>query len=221
MICMLILRFGIRLLVLTSFLLSQQVFAAGTSWSVDDILIVNENGELLIKGDKSWSRTDFESLGYSLYKDKEIYVSEGVLSNSDDDYDESISYEGKSLLYFEIRNGLVVRGVLVSSKIPVVIKSSHLKFRIGMSLASIAASFKEEDIQSSEGLGIYATFKGLENLSFGSDCSFYPEELTEPQKKMTHSELLTNCKISSIIFLGNEKVVWNSTKNNLKGPESK
>lgn len=199
-------RFGIRLLALTFLILTHQVYAAAGSLSVDETLYVNENGELLIKGKKSWSRTDFESLGYYLYKDNDVYVSEGVLSNSDHDYDEAILHNGKPLLYFEIRNGLIVRGVLVSNKIPVVIKSLHLKLRVGMTLAAISASFKEEDIQSSEGLGIYATYKGLENLSFGSDCSFFPEELTEQEKKMTHNELLKACKITSIIFFGTERV---------------
>lgn len=171
-------------------------------------IYVNSNGNLVVEGQQIWSRSTFEQLGYTYYKDVEVYVSEGVLARNSSDFDEAIMDDGDSVLYFEIRGGRIYRGVIVSNKVPVVVGPELHKLTIGTRLSELVSVLGSYEMLSGESSGVYIVFKKANNISFHTECSFYPEELTAKQRKMTREELFEECTVDSILFSGDKGRIW-------------
>lgn len=207
-----LLRFGFLILLV---IFQHQVFSKPTKENSSTIH-VNSNGNLIVEGQQNWSRSTFKQLGYTYYKDAEVYVSEGVLAKNGSSYDEAIMDDKDSILYFEIRDGRIYRGVLVSNKVPVIVGAELHKFVVGSRLSILVDVLGKYKMLSGESSGTYMVFKRANNISFHTECGFYPEDLTEKQRKMTKEELFENCKVDSILFFGDENRIWRNNERGIK-----
>ena len=172
-------------------------------------IYIDKNGALQIPKMNSWKFNDFKGLGYKIIKDYEVYLSEGELSKSKNDYNLSIVENKNYLIYFEIINNEIWRGNLISKKIPIYTNSENNKFYLGLSLAkAISILGKFEEIGSGESSGTYLSFPSFDNASFYTECSFlnYLEQ-GEKEKAMTKKQLYEHCKIDTMIFFGNKRIV--------------
>jgi len=182
---------------------TSHVIAAGIS--------LNNKGELLVNNKSHWSFKEFESIGYKIKIDRQVYMSEGVFSDSNDDYDVIISKGNKVIVYFEVRDKLIWRGNLLSPLVPISTNKSDEVFTLGMSLSKAINYFGSyKKIGSGHEIGTYLTFKNYKESSFHTKCSFFYFEQTEIERKMSNKQLNDYCKIDSMHFFGNKRLVKNS-----------
>lgn len=169
-------------------------------------IYIDENSALKILGKKGWKFKDFDKLGYKVTKDYEVYLSEGVLSDSKENYNISISKNEEYIAYFEIINKKIWRGSLLSKNIPIYTKENNIKLYLGASLINTSKILgKFVNNGSGEDSGNYLSFPILNNASFYTSCNLSnPLEKTEEEKKMTKKELYAYCKIERMLFFGNK-----------------
>lgn len=175
-------------------------------------IYIDKDSALQISGKKEWVFSDFEKYGYKVTKDYEVYLSEGVMSDSKDNYNISIMKNEKHIAYFEIIENEIWRGILLSKTTPIYTKENSKKLYLGKSLVKTIKTLGEFiNNGSGDESGNYLSFPTLNRASFYTSCSLNnPYEQTEAEKKMSKTELYKHCKIDRMLFFGNKgKVSFN------------
>ena len=173
-------------------------------------LSINKKGVLLIDGSKKWELTKFKIKGFKVEKDSKVYISEGVLSQSADDYDMNIYKNGKLILYFEIRDKFFYRAVLLDKSIPVNIKNGQIFIDDVINKAVFLLG--KYEIIHGEDVGVSFVFDKYEDLSFYIECDQFSWELNMERFDSLSKELkkdgLKKCKIKKILFFGDQEHIW-------------
>ena len=171
-------------------------------------LFIDSNGALYLNNSITWTFRDFTNLGYEIEKDSNVYISEGELSKNSLDYDLVIMKKEKPVMFFEIREGSIYRGNLLSSEVPIRISKLGKTIYLGISIFDAIETLGDhENLGYGDSTGSYFSFKSINNSSFHTDCWPFHEVQGNSDKKLSKDTYYKQCKFETMLFHGNKKSV--------------
>lgn len=179
-----------------------------TSFTYAQDIYINNEGELYINNNKNWLFKDFKNYGYNISIDYKIYLSEGILSESKDNYYVLVSKNEIAIALFEIIDNAIWRGKVIDSEIPIRVNNKNNFTNLGISLSEAKKYFGSfNDLGQGDDVGSFLEFEKLNNSILHTHCAFFELEQTEEEKNMTKEQLLNHCKIDKILFFGNKRKI--------------
>lgn len=155
-------------------------------------LSVGSSGYLKVDGTRVYEIFELEKFG--------VTVSEPMVlptPNEGEMWRKEVLVDDRLCLYFEYDKKGFERFVIKDSSIPVQTQQG-LSIHVGDALDELA-KLGELNENFGEEPGMYMSISGINNLSFHTQCSILPFEMTAKQKEMTRGEFLATCRIDKIL----------------------
>lgn len=180
-------------------------------------LSINKYGMLLIDGKSTWTSNNFEQYGYQVVVDIDSPIAEGSSSKNTNEYDINIEKGRKVILYYEINDNKIYRGVLLDRSIPVNLKETQIF--IGDPIHKAVSLLGNYKVLHGEDVGSYFSFDKYKKLSFYTECNEFSWEIYQEERDQLKVNSLKEygikkgglqkCKIEKILFLGDkERKSW-------------
>jgi len=170
-------------------------------------IYIDKNNALHIVEQNSWRLNDFKNIGFQISISYEVEISEGVFSTSKDNFNVLIAKDDEPVLVLEVIEGKLWRGNLLSSSIPIQVKSSDGVLYLGLTISSAMKNYGGYQAGSGHEIGSYLTFENLNDASFHTQCSFFHLEQTLEEQEMSEDQFNDYCTIDRMLFFGNKDMV--------------